>query len=95
MDTENVVQIGVREFRHRLSEVVNGNRQVVVTNNGKDVGEFTPATIKAPNAEPSRWLEERQAFRRRWQAETPDWLDRLTDAGMDEEGEPFDQPTFR
>jgi len=89
------MKIGVRELRDRLSEVVNGNRQVVVTNNGRVVGEFTPATIRPPTADASKWLDDRIAFRERWQASTPDWSERLMKAGMDEEGEMFDEPTFR
>ncbi len=89
------MQIGVRELRERLSEVVNGNQHVVVTNNGKVVGEFTPATITLPTADASKWLEDRIAFRERWRATTPDWMERMMKEGMDEEGEMFDEPTFR
>ncbi len=89
------MHIGVREFKGRLSEVVNGNRSVVVTKNGKVVGEYTPVTIIKPTADRAKWLEDRIAFRRRWQAETPDWADLLSDQGMDEEGEMFGEPTFR
>jgi antitoxin (DNA-binding transcriptional repressor) of toxin-antitoxin stability system len=89
------MQIGVRELKGRLSEVVNGNRPVVVTKNGKIVGEYTPATIIKPTADRAKWLEERVAFRNRWQNETPHWNDLLTQQGMDEAGEMFDEPTFR
>ncbi len=89
------MQIGVRELKGRLSEVVNGNQHVVVTKNGRVMGEFTPATIIKPTADRSRWLEDRIAFLRRWQEETPDWEDRLLREGMDDEGELFAEPTFR
>jgi antitoxin (DNA-binding transcriptional repressor) of toxin-antitoxin stability system len=89
------MQIGVRELKGRLSEVVNGNRAVVVTKNGKIVGEYTPATIIKPTADRAKWLEDRIAFRHRWQKETPLWADLLMREGMDEEGEKFDEPTFR
>jgi antitoxin (DNA-binding transcriptional repressor) of toxin-antitoxin stability system len=89
------MQIGVRELKGRLSEVVNGNRPVVVTKNGKVVGEYTPATIVKPTADRAKWLDERIAFRRRWQEETPHWLDLLMSEGMDGDGEKFDEPTFR
>ena len=89
------MQIGVRELKGRLSEVVNGPHPITVTRNGKVLGEFTPATIIKPTADRAQWLEARLAFRRRWQSETPDWEDRLTREGMDDEGEKFDQPTFR
>jgi antitoxin (DNA-binding transcriptional repressor) of toxin-antitoxin stability system len=89
------MQIGVRELKGRLSEVVNGNHHVVVTKNGRVVGEFTPATIVKPTSDRAKWLEDRVAFRGRWQEKTPDWADRLMKEGMDEEGEMFDEPTFR
>jgi antitoxin (DNA-binding transcriptional repressor) of toxin-antitoxin stability system len=89
------MQIGVRELKGRLSEVVNGNRPVVVTKNGKIVGEYTPATIIKPTADRAKWLDERVAFRLGWQKETPNWVDLLMGEGMDGEGEMFDEPTFR
>ena len=89
------MEIGVRELRNRLSEIVNGNRHVVVTNNGRVIGEFTPATIEQPTMSREEWLEKRQAARTRWQVEVPDWQERLTGFGLDEEGEPYAEPTFR
>jgi antitoxin (DNA-binding transcriptional repressor) of toxin-antitoxin stability system len=89
------MQIGVRELREKLSEIVNGNRNVVITNNGRVVGEFMPAAIVRPTADREKWLKDRAAFRQRWQAETPDWHERLESEGMDEEGELFAEPTFR
>jgi antitoxin (DNA-binding transcriptional repressor) of toxin-antitoxin stability system len=89
------MQIGIRELKERLSEVVSGNQHVVVTKNGRVMGEYRPATIVMPSADRAAWLENRVAFRTRWKAETPDWVDRLTRCGMDEEGEMFGEPTFR
>lgn len=89
------MQIGVRELRGRLSEVVNGNQHVVITNKGRVVGEFMPATIIVPTADRVRWIEERAAFRHRWQSDHPDWVDLLGREGMDEEGVPYNEPTFR
>lgn len=89
------MEVGVRELRGKLSEIVNGNRNVVITNNGRVIGEFTPATIIKPTADRKKWLEDRIAFRRQWQDANPDWLDRLTSLGLDGEGEPYDEPTFR
>ena len=89
------MQIGVRELKAKLSEVVNGNRSVVVTNNGRVLGEYTPATIVRPTADRQQWLSDRVAFRQIWQATTPDWVERLAGEDMDGEGEPFSEPTFR
>ena len=63
--------------------------------NGRVVGEFTPATIIQPTADRKQWLDDRMAFRRKWQDATPNWADLLMREGMDEEGEPFDEPTIR
>ena len=89
------MQIGVRELKAKLSEVVNGNRPVTVTNNGRVLGEFTPATIVKPSADRAAWLDHRIEFRRKWQEANSDWMDLLNREGLDEEGEPFGEPTFR
>ena len=89
------MEIGVRELRSRLSEFVNGSRHIVVTNKGRVVGEFTPATIEQPTMGREEWLKRRRAARARWQAATPDWEERLNSYGFDDEGEPYAEPTFR
>lgn len=43
-----MVELGIREFRERLSEVVNGTEFVVVTSNGREVGTYIP----------KRWLRD-------------------------------------
>lgn len=89
------MEIGVRELRNRLSEIVNGNRSVTVTNKGRIVGEFTPATIDFPSMPRDEWLEKRRKARAKWQEQVPDWEERLAQYGLDSEGERFDEPTFR
>lgn len=37
-----MIELGIREFRERLSEVANGTDFVVVTNNGHEVGTYMP-----------------------------------------------------
>jgi len=37
-----MIELGVREFRQRLSEVANGTDFVVVTNNGQEIGTYMP-----------------------------------------------------
>ncbi len=37
-----MIELGIREFRERLSEVTNGTDFVVVTNNGQEVGTYMP-----------------------------------------------------
>lgn len=43
-----MIELGIREFRERLSEVANGTEFVVVTNNGVEVGTYVP----------KRWLRD-------------------------------------
>jgi antitoxin (DNA-binding transcriptional repressor) of toxin-antitoxin stability system len=92
---EKIMEVGVRELRNRLSEIVNGNRPVTVTNKGRVVGEFTPATIELPTMDRLEWIEKRRAARARWKEQVPDWEERLGSYGLDSEGEPYDEPTFR
>lgn len=41
-----MIELGIREFRERFSEVVNGADFVVVTNNGREVGTYIPTIWK-------------------------------------------------
>ena len=43
-----MIELGIREFRERLSEVANGTEFVVVKNNGVEVGSYMP----------KRWLQD-------------------------------------
>jgi len=37
-----MIELGIREFKERLSEVAQGTDFVVVTNNGREVGTYMP-----------------------------------------------------
>lgn len=37
-----MIELGIREFKERLSEVTQGSDFVVVTNNGREVGTYMP-----------------------------------------------------
>lgn len=37
-----MIELGIREFRERLSEVANGTEFVVIKNNGVEVGTYMP-----------------------------------------------------
>lgn len=37
-----MIELGIREFRERLSEVAQGSDFVVVTSNGREVGTYMP-----------------------------------------------------
>ena len=37
-----MIQLGIREFRERLSEVANGTEMIAVTSNGVEIGTYLP-----------------------------------------------------
>lgn len=43
-----MIELGIREFREKLSEVASGTDMVVVTNHGSEVGTYLP----------TRWLRD-------------------------------------
>ncbi len=49
-----MIELGIREFRERLSEVANGTEMVSVTNNGVEVGTYLP----------KRWLRDIERARK-------------------------------
>jgi antitoxin (DNA-binding transcriptional repressor) of toxin-antitoxin stability system len=59
------MKMGVREFRERLGEVVNGTEPVEVTKNGRKVGTYIPER-RSRDPEVARAAAESIA---RWQAE--------------------------
>jgi antitoxin (DNA-binding transcriptional repressor) of toxin-antitoxin stability system len=89
------MKMGVREFRSRISEVLRGSEPVELTSNGRVVAEVRPVTPRPPADDIDEWRSRRLAFRDRWRETTPDWLERLTEFGVDEEGYPLADPPFR
>ena len=87
------MKMGVREFRERISEVVNGDEPVIVTKNGEVVGRYTPLRPKKPaeNIDMDAWMRRIEAFQTDLKARTPDWRERLASIGLDENGELIDE----
>ena len=87
------MKMGVREFRERISSVVNGDEPVVITKNGEVVGRYVPFRPKKPaeKIDMKAWLEEIEKFQAEWKARTPDWRERLASIGLDENGELIDR----
>lgn len=75
------MKLGIKEFRERISEVSTGDEVVIITNHGRRVGRYIPERPR--NVDLDAWVREREAFSRKWRAETPDWRDRLKNAGLD------------
>lgn len=75
------MKLGIKEFRERISEVSVGDEIVIVTNHGRRVGRYIPERPR--DVDMDAWVREREAFSRNWRAGTPDWRDRLREAGID------------
>jgi antitoxin (DNA-binding transcriptional repressor) of toxin-antitoxin stability system len=88
------MKMGIKEFRERLSEVVQKGEPVVVTNHGKIVGTFAPI----PRKDPERARRAAESIRR-WQqdmrAKGVDLEGVLADMGLDPWGEPLDDAPRR
>lgn len=85
-----MIYVGVKEFRARLSELLNGDQPVVVQNHGRTLGMFSPAIkpVRLPNTDPAY----RKAVMARldvesaqWRAQTPDWREKLKAIGLEDE----------
>jgi len=69
------MKMGIKEFRERLSEVVQIGEPVVVTNHGKVLGTFAPLRPK----DPTRVRQAAESIRR--------WQDEMRANGVDLEAE--------
>ena len=87
------MKLGVKEFRHRLTEVLHGSDTVDITHHGRIVGTFRP---RKPDLERARRAAESV---RRWQedmrAKGIDLEGMLADLGLDPWGEPLDDAPGR
>jgi antitoxin (DNA-binding transcriptional repressor) of toxin-antitoxin stability system len=88
------MKMGIKEFRERLSEVVQSGHGVVVTNHGKVVGIFTPLRPK----DPKRVRQAAESIRR-WQEEMKakgvDLEADLATEGIAPDGTPLDDRAGR
>lgn len=75
------MKLGIKEFRERIGEVSVGDEVVIVTNHGRRVGRYIPE--RSRDLDVDAWVKDREAFARKWRAETPDWQERLRAAGID------------
>lgn len=86
-----MLELGVREFRHRLSEVVNGDEFIVITNNGREVGTYMPRKwardIAKARVAAAEVAEAQAELRKRG----IDLDAAMADMGMNPFGEPLDE----
>jgi hypothetical protein len=85
-----MIELGIREFRERFSEVVNGKDFVVITNNGKEVGTFMPVVWKRDLAAARAAGEGIVAAQAELRAKGVDLDAEMAKLGMKPSGEPLD-----
>jgi hypothetical protein len=87
---ENAMKMGIKEFRERISEVVDGHEIIELTRHGLVVGEFRPkkpfdaAAAREAGEAVKRW----QAELRAKGVEPEEWL---AEMGLDPWGAPLDE----
>lgn len=88
------MRMGIKEFRERLSEIVQGGEAVVVTHHGKVVGTFAPLRPKDPERA-RRAAESIQRWQEDMRARGVDLEGVLAEMGLDPWGEPLDDASRR
>lgn len=90
------MKMGIKEFRERISHVASGEQPVAVTHRGRVVGHYLP--VAGPRVEGDDldgWLDARRRFRERWIGRDPQWAEKLSEIGLDRDGEPADDAARR
>lgn len=85
-----MIELGIREFRERFSEVVNGRDFVVITNNGREVGTFMPVVWKRDLAAAREAATGVLAAQAELRAKGVDLDAEMAKLGMKPSGEPLD-----
>jgi hypothetical protein len=85
----DMIELGIREFRERLSEVVNGNEFVVIKNNGKEVGTYMPVLWKRDLAKARLAADQVKMARQELQSKGVDLDLEMKKLGMTPIGEPL------
>ncbi len=87
------MKLGVKEFRHRLTEVLHGSQAVDITHHGRILGTFRPC-----KSDPERARKAAESIRR-WQedmrAKGIDLEAILAERGLDPWGAPLNDPPRR
>jgi hypothetical protein len=83
------MKMDLDEFKTRLREVTDDERPVAITEQDRVVGHYLPVSNRNPDAiDIDGWARARLLAQEKWVARTPDWIERLTRFGLDENGEP-------
>jgi hypothetical protein len=85
-----MIELGVREFRKRFSELVNGKDFIVVSNNGKEIGTYRPTGWKPDIAKIRTAGEAIAAAQQQLRDRGVDLDAEMAALGMNPWGEPLD-----
>lgn len=89
------MKMGVREFRERISEVVDGVETVEVTKNGRKVGTYTPERRPRDPAIARAALQSIERWQAEMKAKGVDLEAELSAMGLSPWGEPLDDHAGR
>jgi GTP-sensing pleiotropic transcriptional regulator CodY len=87
------MKLGVKEFRHRLTEVLHGSEAVDITHHGRVIGTFRPRKINLDRARQA--LESNRRWQEEMRAKGIDLEGVLADMGLDPWGEPLNDSSDR
>ncbi len=87
------MKLGVKEFRHRLTEVLHGTETVDVTHHGRVIGTFRPRKVDLERARAA--AESIQRWQEDMRARGVDLDDVLADMGLDPWGVPLNDSSDR
>ena len=85
-----MIELGIREFRERLSEVANGTDMVSVTNNGVEIGTYLPKRWLRDVGRARRAAEAVENARQELRARGMDLDREMAALGMTPHGEPLE-----
>ena len=85
-----MIELGIREFRKRFSELVNGNHFVIVKKNGKEVGTFMPSGARPDMTRVRKAAQEVARAQQELRDRGVDLDAEMAKLGMKPSGEPLD-----
>lgn len=85
-----MIELGIREFRERLSEVANGTDMIAVTNNGVEIGTYLPKRWLRDIGKARRAAEAVERARQELRSRGMDLDREMAALGMTPYGEPLE-----
>jgi hypothetical protein len=87
------MKLGVKEFRHRLTEVLHGSEAVDITHHGRVIGTFRPRKVDLERARAA--VESNRRWQEDMRAKGIDLEGVLAHMGLDPWGEPLNDASHR